>query len=104
MGAAPLRPSMRPSQYSSTVLPSGFTVPMPVTTTRLPFCFIPGLRETRLARQPCSLAQRLTNLTDEVCLDRLPGNPDGVPDGQGVRAAVRHDRHALDPEERCPAE
>ncbi len=31
---AVLRPSMSPSQYSSRDLPRGFTVPIPVTTTR----------------------------------------------------------------------
>ena len=35
MGLAPLRPSIRPCQYSSTFLPRGLTVPIPVTTTRV---------------------------------------------------------------------
>jgi len=35
MGPMPERPAQRAAQVSSTVLPTGFTVPMPVMTTRL---------------------------------------------------------------------
>jgi hypothetical protein len=35
MGAAPLRPLTRPSQYSLRVFPRGVSAPRPVTTTRL---------------------------------------------------------------------
>src|SRR5215510_5638445 len=102
MGAAPLRPSTRPSQYSSTVLPSGFSVPMPVTTTRLPSRLIPGshLPVSRLA----SLPERPPNLTDEIRLDRLLRDPDGVLHRAGIRASVCDHRDPLDAQEWGAAE
>src|SRR5215472_4649563 len=99
MGAAPLRPSSSPSQYSSTVVPSGFSVPMPVTTTRVPFRLMPE-PPTTLVPCPTSLRQSLPNLTDEVRLDRLPGDADRIHHGAAVRAAVRDDGHPVDTEER----
>src|SRR5690349_6057874 len=102
MGAAPLRPSTSPSQYSSTVLPSGFRVPMPVTTTRLPSRLTAG---TGLpSSRPASLSQRPPNLTDEVRLHRLLGDADGILDRSGVRATVCDHCDPLDAQEWGTAE
>src|SRR5262245_27217336 len=102
MAAAPLRPSTSPSQYSSTVLPSGFSVPMPVTTTRLPSRLIAGTNVP--FSRPASLPQRPPNLTDEVGLDRLLGDSDRVLHGAGVRATVCDHGNALDAEKWGTAE
>src|SRR5437588_4053322 len=99
MGDAPLRPSIRPSQYSSTVFPSGFTVPIPVTTTRRS----PLLLKSLPPGGP-SAAHSLPNLTGELCFHRLLGDADGVLDGPRVRATVGHHRDAVDPQQRSATE
>src|SRR5689334_18706709 len=97
MGAAPLRPSIRPSQYSSTVLPRGLMVPIPVTTTRVPFLLMRGLLAVvRCAESP---SQCLPNLTHEVRVHRLHGGADRVLDRDRIGATVRDDRHPVDAQE-----
>src|SRR5215510_761982 len=102
MSAAPLRPSTSPSQYSATVLPSGFSVPIPVTTTRLPSRLIPGGHLP--VSSPASLCERPPNLTDEIRLDRLLRDSDGVLHRAGVRATVCYHGDPLDAKEWGAAE
>src|SRR5579875_316187 len=102
MTLAPLRPSINASQNSSTVFPIGLTVPIPVTTTLLPSLLIHGLPGTvAAAASPC---QCLSNLTDQVDLDRLGGNPDSVLDGPCVRASMGHHHHPIDAQQRRATE
>src|SRR5262249_55232267 len=97
---APLRPSTRPSQYSSTVVPSGFSVPIPVTTTRIPLWLVlMRVSLARAARSAASLSQCLPNLTHEIGLDRLAGDPDRVLDCECVGPAVGDHRDAIDAEQ-----
>src|SRR4029077_18964007 len=39
------------------------------------------------------------NLTDELILHRVAGDPDGIFDRPGVGPSVRHDRHPVDAEQ-----
>src|SRR5215467_2391840 len=93
---------MSPSQYSSTLLPRGFTVPMPVTTTRSGSRLIAGgrLPISRVA----SPSQRLPNLTDEIGFNRLLGDANRVLHSSSVRAPVGDDGNALDAEKGGTAE
>src|SRR5262249_1962327 len=95
---------MSPSQYSSTLLPRGFTVPMPVTTTRSGSRLMAGGRLPISRVASPSPSQRLPNLTHEIVFNRLPGDANRVLHGSSVRAPVGDDRTALDAEKGGTAE
>src|SRR5579875_3564942 len=97
MTLAPLRPWINASQNSSTVFPIGLTVPMPVTTTLLPFLLIygpPGAVAAAASPRQC-----LPNLTDQVGLDCLGSNPDGVLDGPCIRTSMGYHHYPIDAQE-----
>src|SRR3984893_19429865 len=100
--AAPLRPSTRPCQNSSTVVPSGLIVPIPLTTTRrIPFTLTSSFTSNG---HGSSTTDGLANLTHEVDFHRFPGHSNRVAEGQGVGAPMGNHSHAVDTQQRRSAE
>src|ERR1700730_675117 len=100
--AAPLRPSTRPCQNSSTVVPSGLIVPLAVTTTRrIPFSLTSSFTSNG---HGSSTTDGLANLTHEVDFNRFPGHSNRVAEGPSVGAPVGNHSNAVDTKQRRSAE